>query len=241
VQRPFASEDGGACEVYVLHPPGGIAGGDELALRAALGPGARALLTTPAATKVYRSNGPRSLQVTRIRAGDGALIEWLPQETIVFDGADVTISTRIDLEGRAEALACEVLCLGRPAAGERFMHGRVELLLDVHRDDRPLLVERTRLRGGEAALQEPFGLDGNVVLGTLLSTGAKSEIVSLLRERIPPCKDGEFAVSRLYGALVCRYLGRRVEEAHEVLREALLLLREQLTGRTGALPRIWLT
>ncbi|WP_303908751.1 urease accessory protein UreD, partial [Thiohalomonas denitrificans] len=122
VQRPFHPGDG-ACHVYLLHPPGGVVGGDELSVRAAAAAEAGALITTPGATKFYRSAGPRAYMEQRLNVADGGALEWLPQENIVFPGALADIRTRIDLKGQAGFIGWETLCLGRPAADERFDAG----------------------------------------------------------------------------------------------------------------------
>src|SRR5688500_18979154 len=97
VQRPFHPDADGTCHVYVLHPPGGVAGSDVLELNVAVHDDARALLTTPAATKLYRSGGETSRIEQRLHVKPGALLRWLPQETIAFDGAQARMLTRIDL------------------------------------------------------------------------------------------------------------------------------------------------
>jgi len=93
VQRPFFPEGREVCHVYLLHPPGGLVGGDELRLDLRVGEGARALVTTPAAGKAYRTLGPVSRQTQALSVADGAALEWLPQETIVYDGAAVNSSS----------------------------------------------------------------------------------------------------------------------------------------------------
>src|SRR6185436_3067379 len=97
VQRPFLPEGPGVCHVYVLHPPGGLVGGDELTLDVDVATGAHALVTTPAASKVYRTNGAAVRQVQRLRVAGGATLEWLPQEAIIYDGARASLETRVEL------------------------------------------------------------------------------------------------------------------------------------------------
>ena len=97
VQRPFWPE-GDPCHVYLVHPPGGVVGGDELRIDAQLDPGAHALITTPAATKFYRCEGRISSQAQELRAA-GATLEWLPQENIFYRGADARTATRVHIDG----------------------------------------------------------------------------------------------------------------------------------------------
>ena len=124
VQKPLYPEGGAVCHAIVIHPPAGIAGGDELALEARAGAGAHALLTTPGAGKWYRSAGPWARQRLDFEVGPGALLEWLPQETIVFDGALASLASEVRLEGDARYLGWEILCLGRTGSGERFVQRR---------------------------------------------------------------------------------------------------------------------
>jgi urease accessory protein len=257
VQRPFYDRDDPAtCQVYLLHPPGGLVSGDDLSIEVDAGPGARVLLTTPAATKLYRSaarlgtastlSGGASgdtAQRVQLRAGPAARIEWLPQETIVYDGARAALATRVELADDAELIAWEVTCLGRPACRERFVHGAHEQRFEVSRAGTPLVLERARYQGGGAALDAAYGLAGQPVTGTLLCVTAHDpepllpELRALLAARA-----GEEAVcSRLAHALCCRYLGPSAERALSAFRAAWVLLRQRCFALPAVAPRIWAT
>lgn len=250
VQRAFYPDADGTCHVYVLHPPGGVAGGDTLELQADLASGTRALLTTPAATKLYRSEVGRSARVTQtLTLNDGAIVQWLPQETIAFEGADARLETRIELRGSAQAIAWEILCLGRPVCDERFTRGALRTAFTVHRDGKPLLIERARYEGGSPMLDAAYGMQGQAVVGTLLCTllGPENDdsLVDALRAALDADGSASWrgcvAVSRLYGVVVCRYLGARVEHAQLAFRCALDVLTQHVLGSTRSIPRIWLT
>lgn len=244
VQRPFHPDADGTCHVYVLHPPGGVAGSDTLELNVALRPGARALLTTPAATKLYRSGGETARIDQRLTVARGALLRWLPQETIAFDGARARLCTRIDLEPGAEAIAWEVLCLGRPASRLPFERGALRSALEVYRAGAPLVVDRARFTGGlepDSMLHAPYGLRGLPVVGTLVCTAGDDGWVDALREATAPRFAESFSATRLPGAIVCRFLGARAEDAQRAFRCALAVLHERLLGAKIADPRIWLT
>ncbi|MDD9940806.1 MAG: urease accessory protein UreD [Myxococcales bacterium] len=248
VQRPFYPEPDGTCHVYLLHPPGGVAGGDALVIDAHLGAGAQALLTTPAAGKLYRCDtqaGP-SHQTQRFDVADGACLEWLPQETIVFDAARSQLATRVELAQHAQFLGWEVLCLGRPAAGERFEHGRVRQAFEVYREGRPMFVERGLYEGGAPVLEAPWGLSNQPIMGTMVCvTPAVEGLVEQLRDALPPngkgTAQGHFSVSQLREVLVCRYLGARAESALQGFRMAWGIVRTAVYGRQPREPRIWLT
>lgn len=241
VQRPFHPDEDGTCHVYVLHPPGGVAGSDVLELNVALHDNARALLTTPAATKLYRSGGETSRIEQRLRAKAGALLRWLPQETIAFDGAKARMLTRIDLEHDARAVAWELLCLGRPASQQPFERGTLRTAFEIYRDGAPLIVDRARFTGGDPSLHAAYGMRGLPVLGTLICTAGDDSWVDALREATAERWPDAFGVTRLPHAIVCRYLGARVEDAQNALRCALDVLTEKLLGAKTAQPRIWLT
>src|SRR5512134_1313349 len=156
VQKPLYPEGGEVCHAIVVHPPAGIAGGDELQLAARAGEGAHALLTTPGAGKWYRSAGPWAAQ--RLRFEVAGALEWLPQETIVFDGVLARLETEVHLRGEARYLGWEILCLGRTGSGETFGRGELRLSTRLYRDGKLLWLERGRLAVGGALLDSPTGL-----------------------------------------------------------------------------------
>ena len=233
VQKPLYPEGEGVCHAILVHPPGGIAGGDELALDVAAGPSAHALLTTPGAGKWYRTAGPWARQRLAF-AVDGTL-EWLPRETIVFDGALADFSTRVELRGDARSLGWEVLCLGRTGSGEAFRRGDLRLRTEVLRDGRLLWTERGRIQGGGSLLDCPAGLAGKTVCGTLVaaSNAFSKEIVS-------GCKEIA-ATTVLPGVLLARYLGDSSEDAMNAFTALWKLLRPAVAGREASIPRIWST
>ncbi|MCE4058041.1 urease accessory protein UreD [Pseudomonas sp. Au-Pse12] len=238
VQKHLYAEGPEVCQHIIVHPPGGIAGGDRLAIRARVDSGAWAQLTSPGAAKWYRANGPAG-QTLDLQVAAGATLEWLPQETIVFSAAQAELTTRIDLQGDARLFYWDIVALGRPASGERFELGYVQAHLDIRRDGRPLWHERQRITGGDGLLDSPIGLDGQPVFATLLVTG---EIDSQLLER---CRALEHPVrgdlSQLPGLLVARCLASEALLARAWLIDLWRLLRPALLGREALPPRIWNT
>jgi urease accessory protein len=172
VQKALYPEGEAVCHAILLHPPSGIAGGDQLAIEVDVADAAQALLTTPGAGKWYRSAGPLAAQDLHFRLAEAGTLEWLPQETIVFDGARAAMTSRIELTGSARYFGWEVLCLGRRAAGERFTKGVLDLHTRIERDGRPIWLERGRIGGGSPLLDSAAGLAGFSVSGTLLASGA---------------------------------------------------------------------
>src|SRR5260370_25545955 len=167
VQKPLYPEGGAVCHAILVHPPAGIAGGDELEFSARAAEGAHALLTTPGASKWYRSGGTWARQRFEFDARDGACIEWLPQETIVYDGALADIRTEVRLEGGARLMGWEILCLGRTGSDERFRRGACRVETSVRRGGRPVHLEAGRIRGRGARLRSPACSAGQPGGGTL--------------------------------------------------------------------------
>jgi urease accessory protein len=249
IQRAFYPEGDGTCHAYILHPPGGVVGGDRLSVRASADTGARVLLTTPAATKFYRSAGLSAAQTQHLTVADGAALEWLPQETIVYAGAELALHTRVDLCANAAFIGWDILCLGRPASGERFSRGRVEQRLQLFRAGAPLLLERATYAGDGAEMRAAWGLGGQPVVGALVSVPAQdaasepraAAALDALRGLLSELAPRHSACTRIGSALVCRYLGTSVEQAQRVFRASWSVLRRHCMGKSAVEPRIWAT
>lgn len=243
IQRAFYPEADGTCHAYVLHPPGGVVGGDELAIDITAHDGARCLVTTPAAGKFYRSSGATALQTIALRAHGDARLEWLPQETLVFDGARVAARIHVDLDAHARFIGWDIACLGRPASRERFTFGAIRQRIELWRAGRPLYLERAAYDADEPVMQAAWGLAGQCVTGTLLCTTAgESPALEPLREQCAPlATEGAFAATQLRGVVVCRYLGPHTHEARACLERAWELLRPALLNKAACAPRIWST
>lgn len=238
VQKHLYAEGPEVCQHIIVHPPGGIAGGDRLAIRARVEDGAWAQLTSPGAAKWYRANGP-AYQTLELHVSPGATLEWLPQETIVFSAAQAELQTRIELHGDAHLFYWDIVALGRPASGERFEQGHFQARLDIRRDGQPLWHERQRIAGGDGLLDSPIGLDGQPVFATLLVTGEiDDELLERCRALAHPVRGD---LSQLPGLLVARCLAGETLQARAWLIALWQLLRPALLGREALAPRIWNT
>ena len=238
VQKHLYAEGPQVCQHIIVHPPGGIAGGDRLTISAQVGEGAWAQLTSPGAAKWYRANGPAFQQIA-LQVAAGATLEWLPQESIVYGGAQAQLQTRIDLQGDARLCYWDMVALGRPASGERFDSGEFRSRLDIRRDGQLLWHERQRIAGGDGLLDSPIGLGGRPVFATLLITGEVApELLEQCREQ--PCP-GRGDLTQLPGLLVARCLADEALHARAWLIGLWQLLRPALLGREAVPPRIWNT
>ena len=237
VQKALYPEGEAVCHAIVVHPPGGIAGGDELVLRVAAREAGHALLTTPGAAKWYRSAGPLARQ--RLDFEVGGSLEWLPRESIVFDGALAELHCAVQLRGEARFIGWEVLCLGRAGSGEQFDRGRLGLQTAVSRDGALLWLERGAIEGGGALMRSPAGLGGRAVFGTMIAAcGAVSkDVVSKCRAETNEAT----TLTQLPGVLIARYLGDSSEQAMQAFTRLWQILRPALIGRDAIVPRIWST
>jgi urease accessory protein len=242
VQRAFYPESSDLAHVYLLHPPGGIVAGDQLTVRVGVAPAARALITTPAATKFYRSEGRVAQQTQLLRVSEAASLEWLPQETIVFGSAQVSTKTVVELESGACFCGWDIVCLGRAASGDHFGSGRLRQAFEIWQGDRPLWIERADFDANQPVRTARWGLGGHRVFGTFVCTGQNAAAVAAARAAVDTDDSRElFAVSQMRSAIVCRYLGSSTERARAVFAQAWAALRPAILGRPASPPRIWLT
>ncbi|NHC38100.1 urease accessory protein UreD [Scytonema millei VB511283] len=183
VQRPFYPE-GEICHTAILHTAGGIVGGDRLSINLQLQPRSQALVTTTAATKIYRSNGLPARQTVEMQIDAGACLEWLPQETIVFNEANYRQDLRVELAPGASWLGWEITRFGRSARGERFLQGEWRSHTEVWQQGQPLWIDRQWLPGEEAVLNSPHDLARHSIVASLTWIGCEvsPELVVQARE-----------------------------------------------------------
>lgn len=236
VQRPFYPE-GDTCHLYLLHPPGGVVGGDCLHIQAEVAASARALVTTPGATKFYLSAGECAAQVQHLRVATGGSLEWLPQENIFFPGALVKLGTHIELSAGARFVGWETQCLGLPVNGARFDRGQLEFKLQIDREGTPLLLERLAVNAQR--LTAAAGLRGLPVTATLVATPAGNDELEQVRALLADVACA--GVTLLDDLLVVRYLGDSTEHCRELFIAIWASLRTTVIGCAPCPPRIWST
>jgi urease accessory protein len=242
VQRPFYPEKDGTCHVYLLHPPGGVVGGDDLHQFFNIGEGARCVLTTPGATKFYRSALHKGSQRNVIVVGTGAVCEYLPQENIVFDGANAQIETRVTLADEATFVGWDFICLGRPAANERFTTGTLSQRIEIIRKDEKVWFERCKICGGSPSLDACYAYAAQPVFGTMVYAGRLQDgLAEHVRNSLSENTSSAFSVSQLEHVVVCRYMGEQAEEGKNLFIQAWNVLRSICQSKSACLPRIWAT
>ncbi len=246
IQRPFYPEGKSVCHGVMLHTAGGIVGGDRLSSQVRLHPNAQVLLTTAAATKVYGSN-QESIQTVHIQVAENAGLEWLPQETIIFDGARYRQSMRVELDLGATWLGWDITRLGRSARGEQFLSGEWRSHLEVWQAGRLLWIDPQWLLGGSEMLQSAHGLAGCAVVGSFGFVGREvsREFVAEVRSLLADEEDAiefpaaEMGATRLMSGFLCRYRGSSTTEAKQRFIRVWDLLRQHYLGRSRCLPRVW--
>ena len=243
VQKSLHPEGAAVCHAIIVHPPGGVVGGDQLAIAATVGARAHALLTTPGAAKWYKANGKVSRQHVRLSVGAGATLEWLPQETIFYDHADVVLDQHVELAADASYIGGEILCMGRRASGESFSAGKVTQRTQIRRGGKLIWWEQGALLGG--ALASPLALDGKTVCATLIAVGKPLPAAVLTDIRNDIANDTgdavRFGVTQAKGVLVARHLGDDSEAARHLMLTVWRRLRPHLLDRAAVVPRIWRT
>lgn len=240
VQRTFNPE-GAVCHGYLIHPPGGVVGGDYLRLDVNVASGAEALLTTPAAAKFYRTAGPVARQEQAFVVEDGGALEFLPMETILHGDSDTALHNHFRLSGTARLCTWDILCLGRPGSGDHFAGGRCAQDLVVERDGEVLLHERLNLTHGDPLLHRPWGLDGYTTVAALAATPAPEGVETALRDALEGVEGVRLGITRIGDVLLIRCLTSGAERARAIVEHAWHVLREPVLGRPPCPPRIWKT
>ncbi|MFQ4138639.1 urease accessory protein UreD [Nodosilinea sp. PGN35] len=241
VQRPLYPEGAAVCHTVLVHTAGGLVGGDQLTVELTAAPQAQALITTAAASKVYGSTAASSHQQVTITLGSESCIEWLPQETIVFNQAHYSQALRVDLAPGALWAGWEITRFGRSARGETFEQGQWRSRLEVWQGEQPLWLDRQHLAGGSAPLHSPNGLAGHPVVGSFAVVGHDfdSDAAAALRQLWPTDWPGDAGVTRLQSGLLCRYRGPSSQAARRWFVAAWQQLRPLYLGRPAIQSRLW--
>jgi urease accessory protein len=269
IQRPFRPESGpnAPCHLYLLHPPGGMVGGDALTIKAEMEPGARALVTTPSAAKFYRAQAPQS-QSTSVNVGPKAGIEWLPAETIVFSGANGLVETSFEVSNLGFLLGCEITVLGRPASGDGFERGVWHQIFNIKREGRLVLRDVWKSQGGGDELINPAGWAERhiaVMFYALGRHGEPTDLAALTAARnvlwqdmekpkenrqpglLPPQSRPPQSLAPIWGVTIlgelflAKMLTDSLTEAHRFRLKVWEALRPGLWQREVYVPDIWFT
>ena len=240
-------EGPGVCHHVLVHPPGGIVGGDRLALTLTLGEGSHALVTTPGATRYYRSGGEAALQALDARLAGGARLEWLPLETLAYSGCIAENRMRFALAPGAEMIGWDLLALGLPAADAAFERG----CFTQHVELPGHWLERGRIDAtDQRLLDSPLGWAGRRVMamlwfgsGSAMSDARREALLDTARAQVAGHALAATAGATSPGPCVVllRVLAPRVEPAMQLLTRVWARWREQAWALPACPPRVWHT
>ncbi len=245
VLQSLYPEGPSVCHNVLVHPPGGIVGGDTLEIKLQLDHGAHALITTPGATRFYKSLGAAGTQRVHAQLGAGARLEWLPLETIVYNAANANNTAVFDLAPGAEMIGWDITALGLPHANQLFERGSLLQHIEV----KGAWLERALIDSADARLMNsPLGLAGNLCMGSLFfATGEaiarerREHLLEVIRATVA----GD-ALASTTGAtapnprvIVVRTLAPMTEPAVALLRRVWVALRHAAWHMPAQVPRIW--
>jgi urease accessory protein len=243
--KPLYPEGDHCCHAVVVHPPGGIVAGDSLSLIAQVETDAHGVITTPGAQKWYRTDGAHATSDTQLTVDRGGALEWLPQETIVFDGARARQTLTINLQNGAKFFGWEIVCLGRTASRERFARGHFWQTIRVLHEGALVWSEHLSLAGGDALLESPVGWGGYPVCATAWiarGTEAASDADFLAMIRLQLENEPFAAASNpAPGLFVVKAVAATAESVRELLTRVWSQVRFDVFGVPAQRPRIWST
>lgn len=265
VQKALHPEGPGICHAVILHPPAGIVGGDRLTLGARLGSGSHAVLSTPGATPWYRSEAGFARQAIRLELASAARLDWLPQPSILYDGALAETRLELDLGQAASVIGWEMTVLGRRGHRQAWSAGRWRLRTALSAAGRPLWFEQGEVQAASALTDGVLGFAGLPVVGSLWAAGpaAHGGLAEALAARLPfgpdlragvsclgvvgeeapstPVIEGGFGARRGPGLLLVRALAREVEAMQDLFRSIWSTWRPVIHGTAAQPLRLWAT
>jgi urease accessory protein len=254
VQKPFYPEGRERAHIYLLHPPGGVVSGDELNIQISLEENAQGLITTPGAARLYkaRQNAPLQQQHVNLRVGNGAVLEWFPMETILYNQSDAKLTTTIQLNDSARFMGWEITCFGLPAADEPFTQGKFCQNYRIEKNNIPLFVDKLSYDSDKVndvdLLKNQAGLQSHAVTGFFIAgqfdfdRTDKENLTEALRSTIAGNGlEHSMAVTWVNHFCLVRYLGKSAYKARQGFILLWHHLRPALISQQACEPRIWFT
>jgi len=247
VQRPFYPEDG-LCHTYLLHPPGGMVSGDHIDINIVARDRARTFITTPSAGKVYGADSANVIQRQDIclEVKEGASLEFLPQENILFDGANAILHTDIDIDEHSQLICWDIVSFGRPHGNLPFKSGSLRQQISIRIAGRLALHEGFKTDEELKVLGSPAGLMGHLHMGSMfVCVPRKDELydqwVDLIRPLLPLTDTLKASATHRNGIVIVRALGDDIETVRNLFIDVWQTIRKETLNVEPVMPRIWLT
>ncbi|MAL01382.1 MAG: urease accessory protein [Alcaligenaceae bacterium] len=248
VQKVLYPEGVNTCHAAILHPPSGIAGGDQLNINVQVQENAHAVINTPGATRWYKANGQASTQSVVLNVNENARLDWLPQENIIFEDANATAQTTITLSSGARTVGWEIVQLGSVCTDGHWRSGQVNVDLRLTLDGRLLWVDTGQLTAIHPLRECQSGLAHFPVTATLWAFGPKlaeeiCEEISLLLPWHDTLRAGftQIPTNNNQALGLIRVLGRHAQDVRELLIAQWALLRPLVLGVSSKPVRLWAT
>ena len=248
VQKMLWPEKTGVCHAIIVHPPAGIAGGDHLTFSIAVDAHAHALVTTPGAGKWYKTNLKKAFQHIDISVKDQAIFEWLPQETMLFNGALAHSETNIDLAESASFIGWDMLVIGRQAQQETFSQGLYHNQFKLFQNNQLLIADTLCFQGNDRFLTSCLGMHGHAVMASFWAVPPEQHReLSVLAEQVDTIRDLimrmqiPVTLTLLDHVISARYLGDDVRQCHDAFAAIRAKLRRFWFNLEEEFPRIWRT
>ncbi|TAG45530.1 MAG: urease accessory protein [Betaproteobacteria bacterium] len=244
--KPLYPEGDRTCHAVIVHPPGGIVAGDVLGIEVDVQDAGHLLVTTPGTQKWYRSLGRSAESSTSLTVGAGSSLEWLPQETMVFDRARVSQRLSIRINQDARFFGWEILCLGRTTRNETFTQGSFRQRIELIRDGSICWSEQTLLQGDDPLLRSMLGFQSMPVVATAWIAyppreDAEAEaLLGIVRAHLMGAATAA-ASQPAAGLIVIKIVGASPETVRLLLATVWSRIREDVFGVAAQLPRIWST
>lgn len=239
IRLPKTYDD--CCEAVMINTSGGLTGGDVMAWNIAAGQNSCGVVTTQACEKIYKSTGDVARVTTQINVEAGARLDWLPQETILFERSSLSRSLDVSLKGDARFMAVEAVMLGREAMGEKIDETTFQDRWRIRRDDKLIHADDLRIAGPIPALQKASStLNTNAAFASFIYCGPEDPDIlqGIIQKQFDDVQNLGIGVSAMDGKITARFLSRDCYELRKTLIPFLMKMRSQL-GASVALPKVW--
>ena len=248
VQKMLWPEKTGVCHAIIVHPPAGIAGGDHLTFEMKIDQDSHALVTTPGAGKWYKTNLKQAFQHIHIHVQDEAIFEWLPQETMLFNGANANSETIVHLDAAASFIGWDMLVIGRQARHETFSQGAYQNKFQLYQNQKILVADCLNFKGNDRWLKSCLGMNGHAVMASFWAVPPEQyrsnfyldQHIDQIRELIMRMNIN-VTLTLLDYVVTARYLGNDVRECHDAFAAIRAKLRRYWFDLDEEFPRIWRT